>query len=189
MNITIFNRNYWIRRFGVQREVRGYMTNGHEDFVASLHVHVARPSQGQPQDEGIRKLRRLQAHGMVELFPADQATGTKGDLLLYRGTWYECTSEAYYDHTILGHINYDFVEVPVDSAYTIDTIDPPSVDPETMKPGEGTFTPETDVPVADDDFLGYIKAGTGLVIDEKGYLSVDKATLEELKRILRGDTG
>lgn len=39
MNITLFNKKYWVRRFKEPQNIRGYITADHEDFVASLHVH------------------------------------------------------------------------------------------------------------------------------------------------------
>ena len=39
MNITLFNKKYWVRRFKEPQNIRGYITADHEDFVASLHIH------------------------------------------------------------------------------------------------------------------------------------------------------
>lgn len=38
MNITLFNKKYWVRRFKEPQNIRGYITADHEDFVASLHI-------------------------------------------------------------------------------------------------------------------------------------------------------
>ena len=48
MNITLFNRLYWIRRFGKQRNVKGYLVSDYKDFGASLHIHVSGTDQMQP---------------------------------------------------------------------------------------------------------------------------------------------
>lgn len=39
MNIRLFNKTYWVRRFGEQKVVKGYVTSGYSDFQASLHIH------------------------------------------------------------------------------------------------------------------------------------------------------
>lgn len=119
MNITLFNRPYWIRRFGEQKIIAGYLTSGYEDFSASLHIHPG-TSQQQPLPEGERRIRRLDGHGNIELIPADHEAGVKGDLLLYDGRWYECVSCVRWDHTVLNHWNYSFVQVPEDAAGTAD---------------------------------------------------------------------
>ena len=129
MNISIFNRYYWIRRFGEQKNVRGYLTSSHEDFAASLHIHPTGTSQQQNNPEGERRLKRLQGHGMTELEVADESGNRKGDLLWYGGEWYECTSCQEYDHTVLSHWNYEFVLVPLDAAGSID-LEEPEGDPE-----------------------------------------------------------
>lgn len=120
MNITIFNRNYRVRRFGEQRIVKGYVTTPHKDFTVSLHVHPAGNDTINALPEGERKIKRLDAHGTDILRAADQTAGVKGDLLYYQGAWYECVSAVEYDHTLLSHWNYAFVIVPKDASGTID---------------------------------------------------------------------
>ena len=128
MNIRLFNKNYWIRRFGVQREVKGYLTSGYEDFVASLNVHPLGTDAIQALPEGERKLKRLEAHGEVALLVGDEKESRKGDLLYYHGDWYECVNSQMWDHTILSHYNYQFVLVPTDAGGSID-LEPPTGDP------------------------------------------------------------
>ncbi len=129
MNITIFNRRYWIRRFGEQQYVNGYATNGYRDFVASLHVHPMGVEQMQALPEGERRVRRLEAHGTDVLIASDENSNQKGDLLFYDGWWYECTAVQRWDHTLLSHINYQFTIVPRDASNSIDVLNPPKGDP------------------------------------------------------------
>ena len=129
MNISLFNRYCWIRHFGEQENIRGYLVSAHEDRVASLHIHPAGTDSQQNRPEGERRLRRLQGHGTEELAVADEARNRKGDLLWYGGEWYECISAQEYDHTPLSHWNYEFVRVPPDAAGSIDLEDPDG-DPE-----------------------------------------------------------
>ena len=84
MNISIFNKKYWVRRFGEPKNVRGYITSGREDFVVSLHIHPMGSDAMQALPEGERKMKHLEGHGTDVLVPANQETGVKGDLLLYR---------------------------------------------------------------------------------------------------------
>ena len=130
MNITLFNKKYWIRRFGEQVIVRGLVKTGHTDFVASLHVHPAGSDQEQANPEGQRRVKRLEGHASCRLVVANEAQSTKGDLLYYDGEWYECISAQHWDHTILTHTNYQFVLVAPDGASSIDLQNPPTADPE-----------------------------------------------------------
>lgn len=128
MNISLFNKLYWIRRFGEQKNIKGYMTSDHHDFGASLNVHPLSTDSMQALPEGQRKVKRLEAHSTVVLVVADEKKNRKGDLLYYQGDWYECVSSQLWDHTILSHLNYQFVLVPDDAAGSID-LEPPEGDP------------------------------------------------------------
>lgn len=140
MNITLFNRLYWIRRFGKQRNVKGYMVSAHKDFGASLHIHPTGSDQMQALPEGQRKMKRIEGHGMEPLLVADEKESRKGDMLWYRGDWYECVSSMLYDHTILNHYNYQFVLVPHDASGSID-LEPPVGDP--VLPDQAEEQPDT----------------------------------------------
>ena len=106
MNITLFNKKYWVRRFKEPQNIRGYITADHEDFVASLHIHPMGSDAMLALPEGERKMKHLEGHGTDVLIPASEATGIKGDLLYYMGDWYECTAAQPWDHTVLSHLNY-----------------------------------------------------------------------------------
>lgn len=174
MNITVFNKKYWVRHFGEPKNIRGYITNGTEDRVVSLNVHPLSTDQIKALPEGERKLKRLEAHGTDVLVVADEAAGTKGDLLLYMGDWYECVNAQRWDHTILSHLNYQFVLVPQDASRSIDTENPPEGDPNAATEPEYPWLKKA--PIASSDSLGFVKipADSGLQIDEDGYLSLKK---------------
>ena len=87
MNITLFNKKYWVRRFKEPQNIRGYITADHEDFVASLHIHPMGSDAMIALPEGERKMKHLEGHGTDVLIPASEATGIKGDLLYYMGDW------------------------------------------------------------------------------------------------------
>jgi len=129
MNITLFNKYYWIRRFGVQREVKGYLVSSNEDFVVHIHVHPLGTDQQQALPEGERRLKHLEGHGTVQLLVADERLNRKGDLLYYGGEWYECKSCVLWDHTILEHYNYQFMLVPQDGSWSPDLDNPPNTVP------------------------------------------------------------
>ena len=134
MNIRLFNKNYWIRRFGEQRIVKGYVVSGSSDFVANLNIHPMSADKIQALPEGERYIKRLEGHGEVRLQTGSEKTNTKGDLLFYHGDWYECTSCQLWDHTLLSHYNYQFVIVPIDASGSVD-IEPPTGEPVPVKPG------------------------------------------------------
>ena len=191
MNITLFNKKYWVRRFGEPKNVRGYITSGREDFVVSLHVHPMGSDAMQALPEGERRMKHLEGHGTAVLIPADQETGRKGDLLLYRGEWYECTAAQEWDHTVLSHINYQFCLVPTNSPRSADIGDPPSASPDSPVGPEQTEQPEENMPVATDTNVGgiMVKDGSGLKIDEEGYLSVDEVSRESVLGLLEDGGG
>ena len=124
MNIRLFNKNYWVRRFGEQENIRGYLSSGFNDFVASLHLHPMGTDEMLALPEGQRKVKRLEGHGEIELLTADQRVNRKGDMVYYHGAWYECEMCQLFDHTLLSHYNYQFVMVPLDAAGTADTAAP-----------------------------------------------------------------
>jgi hypothetical protein len=128
MNIRLFNKNYWIRRFGEQRNVKGYMTSSYEDLVISANVHPSGSDQMQAQPEGERKVKRLEAQSEDTILTADETANRRGDLLFYYGNWYECVSAQVWDHTILSHTDYQFVLVPTDASGELD-LDPPDGEP------------------------------------------------------------
>ena len=72
MNIRLFNKTYWIRRFGEQKVVKGYVTSGYSDFQASLHIHPLSTDQQQALPEGERTIKRLEGHGEIKLLVANQ---------------------------------------------------------------------------------------------------------------------
>ncbi len=150
MNIAIFNREYWVRRFGEQKVVKGYLTSTHEDFKASLDVHPASNDTLQALPEGERKIKRLEGHGTAVLVASNSDAGTKGDLLYYRDEWYECVSAVYYEHTLLSHWNYQFTLVPNDAHGSID-LEAPSDDDETETSDNDTETSDDDTETSDDD--------------------------------------
>lgn len=136
MNIALFNRKYWVRRFETPKNVKGYYTSCYSDFVASLHVHPMGTDQLQALPEGERNIKHLEGHGSDVLIASNQDNGTKGDYLLYKGDWYECVSAQEYDHTLLSHYNYQFVIIPKDSSGLGDTLNIPDTSPEEWNGGD-----------------------------------------------------
>lgn len=136
MNIRLFNKYYWIRRFGEQRSVMGYVVSDFSDFAASLNIHPMSADKIQGLPEGERKIKHLEGHGEVKLNVGNEKTHTKGDLLFYHDDWYECTSCQLWDHTVLSHYNYQFILVPMDASGSVD-LEPPDGAPVPVKPEEG----------------------------------------------------
>lgn len=130
MNVSLFNRKYWLRRFGEQREVKGYLTAGYKDYVIGIHAHLMGTNALEALPEGERTVSHLEGHGPHKLIAADADSNIKADLLLYGGDWYECTVSMKYNHTILSHYNYQFVKVPKDGSRNDDIAIMPTSQPE-----------------------------------------------------------
>lgn len=111
MNITIFNRDYTLRRFAPD--------GSYEDMTVNIHMHEQESGGGTPWSEQKGIVKQAQGHGMVPIREASLADGTRADRVLYRGRWYECTSCTLYDHTALSHYNYSFIALPEDAIETI----------------------------------------------------------------------
>jgi hypothetical protein len=77
-----------------------------------LDVQPLTPNELMALTEGERTVKRLKTFGTSQLVSADEFTGTPGDLLFYRGYWYECKSSVFWDQTILTHYRSDFVILP-----------------------------------------------------------------------------
>ena len=180
MNITLFNKKYWLRHFGEQKNIRGYLTAGRADRVVSLNVHPLSPDQQQALPEVERQVKRLEAHGTAELVVANDQTGTKGDLLYYHGDWYECVSAQLWDHTLLSHWNYQFVLVPPDAASTIDTAPPPETGLSDSPTGYEVFMLDLKAATAETPGGVLVRPGSGLTIDSDGFLSVDGEILKHI---------
>ena len=135
MNIKLFNKPYWLRRFGTPVEVKGYLSETKEDIVVELNVHPLGTDQLQALPEGERTVKRLEAQSSVPLVATNENAEVKGDLLLYHGHWYECVSSQAWDHTLLSHWNCQFVLVPTNGPRAADIQNPPSAEPTTARGG------------------------------------------------------
>lgn len=124
MNIRLFNKNYWLRRFGEQKIIRGYECSTYFDSVLNANIHPMSTDKVNALPEGLRHMKYLEGHGEVELKTANENEHKKGDLLFYHGEWYECISCQFWDHTVLSHYNYQFGLVPQDSSDTYDLSQP-----------------------------------------------------------------
>lgn len=111
MNISIFNKEYAVRRYT--------QDGGYEESTVSVHLHPQENGSGTPWAESQGIVRHISGHGMVPLREADMENGTRADRIFYMGRWYECTSSVLYDRTVLSHYNYQFIVVPEDAVETI----------------------------------------------------------------------
>ncbi len=132
MNIEIFNRNYWVRRFGEQQYYHGYYYCPHDDYVASLHVHPLGAMKILALPEGDMSFQHLEAHGSHKLQVVGELGGdTRGDLLWYQGHWWECISVVeWHDTGLLSHFNYEFAFVTQNAAGDSSLSNPPTEDPD-----------------------------------------------------------
>ncbi len=125
MNIGFFNKNYWLRRFGEQKIVKGYFGSDFSDVMVNIHVHPMGTDLLSALPEGERKVKHLEGHGNISLNVSDVKSQKKGDLLWYIDEWYECTVCQKYEQTFLSHYNYQFVQLPHDASGTADILPPP----------------------------------------------------------------
>ena len=125
MPLGIFRKPYVVRRREPQKVINGYATSAFSDIYVRLNVQPKVPNKFEGREEGDLTVNRLRAWGADKLTSADELTGTPGDLLFYKGRWYECISCVEWHNTLLAHYQSDFVIMPVDSQ-----LDPPSTAPE-----------------------------------------------------------
>jgi len=110
--LSIFTRPYTVRKHLPQEIIDGYTSAAYSDVTLRLDVQPYSPDDLQALPEGARTVKRVKSFGEDELVSANDFTGTTGDLLFYRGEWYECKSSVRRDHTPLGHYRSDFVVLP-----------------------------------------------------------------------------
>ena len=126
MGLTIFRREFVVRRFGKEEIVDGYGTAPYKDTVEVLNVQPLSADELQALPEGERKTKRMKAFSDFLFKTADQSTGCRGDWLFYRGNmdsvghWYECVSSLGWDHTMLAHCRSEFVQVDVSESYGLE---------------------------------------------------------------------
>jgi len=112
MGIGLFKKPYTLRKHGPQININGHMAASYTDTIVRLNVQPQAPHEYVGAPEGETTVKRLKAWGPSQLDSANEYTNTPGDLLFYKGIWYECTSSADWDHTILSHFQSDFVALP-----------------------------------------------------------------------------
>jgi hypothetical protein len=110
--MSFFERPYTVRRFEAPFDEEGCETADYYEKTFNMDVQVVVPSGAEANPEGQRKSKRLNSWGDNEMITADATTGTRGDWLLYRGQWYECTSCEHRDHTILHHWRGEWTRLP-----------------------------------------------------------------------------
>lgn len=115
MGFSFFKSSYTIRRFSSKGTeiIDGYSHTFYKDIDGIiLDVQPDGQDNVQANEEGERRSRKLKTYGDFHLTSANQATGQRGDWLLYEGSWYECVSAVIWEHTRLAHCRGEFVEVP-----------------------------------------------------------------------------
>lgn len=126
MGLTIFRREFVVRRFGEEEIIDGYGTSPYKDTVEVLNVQPLSADELQALPEGERKAKRMKAFSDFVFSTADQSTGRRGDWLFYRGNmdpvghWYECVSSLGWDHTMLAHCRSEFVQVAESESYGLE---------------------------------------------------------------------
>ncbi len=100
--IAFFSRPYKVKRFGKERIVDGYTSSGYVD-ISPVPLDVQEQDYTVTSEaNGKRSPKTLNAYGQFK-FVAAESPETRGDLLLYKGQWYECTSCVEHCNTLLRH--------------------------------------------------------------------------------------
>lgn len=81
MGLTIFRREFVVRRFSKEEIVDGYGTASYKDTVEVLNVQPLSADELQALPEGERKTKRMKAFSDFLFNTADQSTGCRGDWL------------------------------------------------------------------------------------------------------------
>ena len=113
MPLGIFRKPYTVRRMGPQKVINGHASSAFADATFSLNVQPKAPDKHEAREEGDVTLKRVRAWGPGELASADELSGAPGDLLFYKGRWYECVSCVEW-HNLLGHYQSEFAALPAD---------------------------------------------------------------------------
>lgn len=100
--IPFFKKPYKIKRFGKEKIVNGCPTAGYADIYPVLLDVQEQDDIMIAEDNGKRTPETLAVFGQFP-FVAAQSPDTKGDLLLYKGHWYECKSCTEHNNTLLKH--------------------------------------------------------------------------------------
>ena len=114
MPLGIFRKSYVLRRREPQKVVNGHAASFFSDMNVRLNVQPKTPNKLESNEEGDLTVKRLRTWGDDELTSADELTGTPGDLLFYKGRWYECISCVEWHNTLLGHFHSEFTALPSD---------------------------------------------------------------------------
>lgn len=109
--IAFFKKPYRVMRYSEQTVVNGYQTSGYTE-IEPVMLDVQEMSNNMNKEEhGKRASKTVQAFGQFD-FRAAEYPDIKGDRLLYRDQWYECTSCLYRHNTVLSHYHATFTLVP-----------------------------------------------------------------------------
>ena len=112
MGLTIFRREFVVRRFGKEEIVDGYGTAPYKDTVEVLNVQPLSMSELVTLPDGIRRSKNIRAIGQVQIRTADDRAGTLADRIFYNGEWYECTGADIWGNTPVGQTEAVFGLVP-----------------------------------------------------------------------------
>lgn len=87
MGLTIFRREFVVRRFGEEEIIEGYGTASYKDTVEVLNVQPLSADELQALPEGERKTKRMKAFSDFVFNTADQSTGRRGTGFFIAATW------------------------------------------------------------------------------------------------------
>lgn len=110
--IGLFKKSYTVRKYGQQTIVDGYASAPYDDVTLKLDVQQLSPDDLLALPDGERTVKRIKSYGGGKLTASDEFEKVRGDMLFYRGQWYECTASFLRENTLLKHYTSQFVLAP-----------------------------------------------------------------------------
>ena len=109
--MNIWRKNYTLRRYGQQQFVNGYPVAAYTEMTVLLDVQPDMNAATIDID-GKRRVQRLTSYGDAEIITANVEAGQRADRLFFNGSWYECESSMWYEHTPIAHYTATWIRVP-----------------------------------------------------------------------------
>ena len=109
--MNIWKKDYVMRRYGKQKNRKGYAASSFTDTTVQLNVQTITETQSSVTVDGKRSVKRIKAYGSFPFRVEDVQSGIRADRLFFAGAWYECESCVFWEHTPLSHYRSQFVRV------------------------------------------------------------------------------
>ena len=109
--MKIWRKWYKLRRFGPQKIIDGFPVRTHSEKSILIDIQPDVNSTSIDTD-GKRRITRITSYGNDEVWTDSVESGIKADWIFFNGSWYECETSMYYEHTPLAHYTATWIRVP-----------------------------------------------------------------------------